>query len=235
MKPMPMKRLLGASLLAFAIAAHAGTVTVVVVDKDGKPAPDVVVLVEPAQKVAPRPAAAAVVIAQQDLRFQPFLTVVPVGSTVRFVNRDAYDHHVRSTPSGPLAAIPAASAIELRLDAASDAGPPARDEYASGGPPRRKSGQSSADVRLPNAGPIGLGCHIHGSMRGQIYVAATPWHGKTDANGTLVLEGVPEGTAELSLWHADQLSEQSVVRLQVGAAALKSDVQLNFTPRRRRP
>lgn len=229
-----MRNLLGAGLLAWTLAAQAGTVTVVVTDKDGKPAPDVVVLVEPAQKVAPRPAATPVVIAQQDLRFQPFLTVVPVGSTVRFVNRDAYDHHVRSTPSGPLGAIPAVSAIELRLDAAADAPPPARDEYSSAAPPRKKSGQSSADVRLPNAGPIGLGCHIHGSMRGQIYVAATPWHGKTDANGTLVLEGVPEGAAELSLWHADQLSEQPVVRLQVGAAAAKAEVQLNFTPRRRR-
>ena len=46
-----------------------------------------------------------VVVAQEDLRFSPFLTVVPLGSTLRFVNRDAYDHHVRSTPSGPLGAV----------------------------------------------------------------------------------------------------------------------------------
>ena len=230
-----LKTLAASALAACGFMAHAATVTVSVTDKDGKPAADVVVLIDPAQKVPPRPAAAPVVITQQDLRFVPFLTVVPAGSTVRFVNRDAYDHHVRSTPSGPLGAIPAASAIELRLDAVADAAPPSRDEYASGGPPRgRKSGQTSAEVRLSNAGPIGLRCHIHGSMRGQIYVAATPWHGKTDANGSLVLEGVPEGAAELSLWHPDQLSEQAVVRLQVGATAVKSDVQLNFTPRRRR-
>lgn len=234
MNTPPLQTLAAAALLAWTLGAQAGTVTVAVTDKDGKPVPDVVVLIDPAQKVAPKPAPAPVVIAQQDLRFVPFLTVVPVGSTVRFVNRDAYDHHVRSTPSGPLGAIPATTAIELRLDAAAEAAPATRDEYASGGPARKKSGQSSADVRLPNAGPVGLGCHIHGSMRGQIYVAATPWHGKTDANGNLVLEGVPEGTAELSLWHSDQLTEQSVVRLQVGASAMKSDVQLNFTPRRRR-
>jgi plastocyanin len=231
-----MNKLLAFALSTAALAAHAGTVQVVVTDKDGKPAADVVVLIDPAQKVAPRPAAAPVEIMQKDLRFVPFLTVVPVGSTVRFVNRDSYDHHVRSTPSGPLGAIPSASAIELRLDAAEAAAGAPRDEYASGGAARgKKSGQTSAEVRLSNAGPIGLGCHIHGSMRGQIYVAATPWHGKTDANGTLTLEGVPEGAAELNLWHADQLSEQPIVRLQVGAAALRSDVQLNFTPRRRRP
>jgi plastocyanin len=231
-----MHKLLALALWTAAVAAHAGTVQVVVTDKDGKPASDVVALIDPAQKVAPRPAAAPVEIVQQDLRFVPFLTVVPVGSTVRFVNRDGYDHHVRSTPSGPLGAMPAASTIELRLDASAPAPSGPRDEYSSAAPARgKKSGQTSAEVKLPNAGPIGLGCHIHGSMRGQLYVAATPWHGKTDANGTLTLEGVPEGAAELSLWHPDQLSEQAVVRLQVGAAALKSDVQLNFTPRRRRP
>jgi plastocyanin len=224
-----------AALVAATLAAQAGTVTVVVTDKDGKPAPDVVVLIDPAQKVALKPSVAPVTIAQQDLRFVPFLTVVPAGTTVRFVNRDSYDHHVRSTPSGPLGAIPAASTIELRLDAAEAAAPPARDEYSSGSSRRtKKSGQNSADVALPNPGPIGLACHIHGSMRGQIYVAATPWHGKTDANGMLVLDGVPDGAAELTLWHADQLTPQVPVQLQVTAPALRADAQLNFTPRRRR-
>lgn len=227
-----MTKLLIAALLAAAAQAQAGTVQVFVTDKDGKPAADVVVLIETPQRPAPRPAAAPVVIEQKDLRFVPFLTVVPVGSTVRFVNQDAYDHHVRSTPSGPLGAIPAASPIELRLDAAAGAAAPANEYQAA--PARPRSGQTSAEVKVPSAGAIGLGCHIHGSMRGQLYVAATPWFGKTDANGAVSIDGVPEGNAEMTLWHADQLSEQPVVRLAVGAAPLRSENQLNFTPRRRR-
>ena len=124
--------------LAFAIAcfatlAQAGALQVTVTDRDGKPAADVVVLVNATNAAAARPAAAPVVIAQESLRFAPFMTVVPVGSTLRFVNRDNYDHHVRSTPSGPLGSMPAAQYFELRLDAAQNA--PAQrgygDDYAT--------------------------------------------------------------------------------------------------------
>lgn len=213
--------------------ANAGAIQLLVVDKDGKPAPDVVVLVASSQKVAPVAAAAPVVIAQQDLRFVPFLTVVPQGSTLRFVNRDGYDHHVRSTPSGPLGNAPAVSSFEFRLDAANATASP-NDDYKSPAAAHKKSGTTSADVKLDKPGPIGLGCHIHASMRGQVYVSATPWFGKTDANGAVVIDGVPDGAAEVTLWHADQLQDQPLLPVQVSAAPAKANAQLNFTPRRRR-
>lgn len=214
--------------------AQAGTVQVLVTDKDGKPVPDVVVLIEAANKVVAQAAAAPVVILQEGLRFVPFLSVVPAGSTLRFVNRDAYDHHVRSTPSGPLGSTPAVKNFELRLDAADSAATSPNDEYKSPAPARKRGGASSADVKVETAGAIGLGCHIHASMRGQVYVSGTPWFAKTDANGVAGIEGVPDGTIELNVWHPDQLQEQATQRLQVGAAPLKAPVQLNFTPRRRR-
>ncbi|MFL6662841.1 MAG: plastocyanin [Rhizobacter sp.] len=214
-------------------AAAAGTLQVSVTDKDGAPVPDVVVLVEPQAKVAPKPAAAPVVITQRDLRFAPFLTIVPVGSTLRFVNEDGYDHHVRSTPSGPLGSMPAVKNFELRLDAAVAAAAPVNDEYKTSAP-RKKSGATTADVKVDQAGPIGLGCHIHSSMRGQVYVSGTPWFAKTDANGMATMEGVPDGAADLSIWHPDQLQEQPTQHLQVTAAPLKASGQLNFTPRRRK-
>lgn len=216
-------------------AALAGTMQITVTDKDGKPASDVVVLVEPETKVAPKPAAAPVVISQENLRFVPFLTVVPVGSTLRFANRDSYDHHVRSTPSGPLGSMPAVKNFELRLDAANPAAPAGNDEYkTTSTATHKKSGTTWSDIKLDQAGPIGLGCHLHSSMRGQIYVSATPWFGKTDANGVVTIDGVPDGAADVSLWHPDQLQEQSAVRMQVGATPMKVSGQLNFTPRKRR-
>ena len=225
--------LLAASLMLG--TAHAGTVQITVTDKDGKPAVDVVVLIEPAVKVAATAAAAPIVIAQEGLRFVPFLTVVSAGSTLRFINRDGYDHHVRSTPSGPLGSTPPVKNFELRLDAAEGtAAPAANNEYSSPTPARKKSGASSVDVKLEQAGAIGLGCHLHSSMRGQVYVSGTPWFGKTDANGLLSIEGVPDGAAELSLWHPDQLQDQPPMRLQVTSAPLKAAGQLNFVPRKRR-
>ncbi len=229
-----MTRYLLALVALAATAAHAGTVQLNVTDKDGKPVPDVVVLVQAATKGAVAPATKPVVITQEGSRFVPFLTVVPVGTTLRFVNKDAYDHHVRSTPSGPLGAIVPAKTFELRLDA--DAVAEAKgggDAYPSG-PAKKKSGTSSADLKMDAAGPIGLGCHIHGSMRGQVFVADTPWFGKTDANGAVTIDGVPEGSATLTVWHPDQLQEQAAVPVQVSATPVKTGAQLNFVPRRRR-
>lgn len=229
-----MTRHLLALLLLCATVAHAGTVQLTVTDKDGKPVPDVVVQVQAATKGSVTPPTKPVLITQEGSRFVPFLTVVPVGSTLRFVNKDGYDHHVRSTPSGPLGAIPPAKTFELRLDA--DPIAEARgntDTYAST-PARKRAGTSSADLKMDAAGPIGLGCHIHGSMRGQIFVADTPWAGKTDANGVATLDGVPDGAAQITLWHPDQLQEQTAVPVQISMTPVKTSAQLNFVPRRRR-
>jgi hypothetical protein len=91
-----------------------------------------------------------------------------------------------------------------------------------------------SDVKVDEPGPIGLGCHLHSSMRGQVYVSGTPWFAKTDANGVAAVDGVPDGAADLSLWHPDQLQEQPPLHLQVTAAPAKLAGQLNFTPKRRR-
>jgi len=215
-------------------AAHAGTMQITVTGQDGKPAADVVVLVEPATKVTPKVSATPIVVGQQNLRFTPFLTIVPVGSTLRFANQDSYDHHVRSTPSGPLGSMPAVKQFEMRLDAAKPAPAAPVDEYQTSPAPRKKAGTTWHDVKVDQPGPIGLGCHLHSSMRGQIYVSGTPWFAKTDANGVATIEGVPDGAADVNLWHPDQLKEQTTLRLQVGPAPAKAGSQLNFTPRRQR-
>ncbi len=234
-----MKQILGIFAAALASSAllgvaRAGTVEVTVRDKDGRAVPDVVVLVESAGKKAASPALAPVVIKQENLKFVPFLTVVPGGSTLRFVNLDGYDHHVRATPSGPLGNTPAASSFELRLDGFEGAAASPGDEYKSPAPARKRAGASVAEVKVDNPGPIGLGCHLHSSMRGQVYVSGTPWFGKTDANGTISIDGVPDGAAEVKLWHPDQLQDQPVLPVLVSGTPAKAAAQLNFTPRRRR-
>jgi len=227
-------KFVAASLMALAAqAASAGAVQISVHDRDGKPVADVVVLVEPAVKSAMNPSAATLVIEQRDLKFAPFLSVVPVGSTVRFINRDSYDHHVRSGPSGPLGSIPSVKNFELRLDAA-EAKDGAKDAARRKTGTGTSAGMSSADVKMDAPGPIALGCHLHSSMRGQLYVADTPWYAKTDASGVATIDGVPDGPAEARLWHPDQLQEQTPVKLQVTTAPLTVPASLNFVPRTRR-
>ena len=204
---------LAAALLFAPLAALAGTVQVTVLGADGKPAANAVVQVMPAVMPATRPALpATTVISQQDIRFQPFVSVVPVGAAVRFVNLDTFDHHVRSMPGGPLGSIEPAKQFDLRVGAA-------------------KGGKDqSADIVLDRAGVIALGCHLHGSMRGHLFVSATPWAAVSDANGRVRLDGVPDGAAELRVWHPEQLVDQASQALQV-AADTQAQSKLNFAPR----
>lgn len=222
--------LVAIALAVAAVNAAAGSLTVTVTDRDGKPVPDVVVLVASPAKALAASAVVTATIAQEGLKFMPFLTVVQAGSTLRFINKDNYDHHVRSTPSGPLGGTPPVKTFEYRLDAAvssADAAPRSADRK----PP---SGMNSAEVKVDEPGAIGLGCHLHSSMRGQVYVSPTPWFAKTDANGTARIANAPEGGVELSIWHPDQLQDQALQQLQLGAAALAVNAQLNFSPKRRR-
>ncbi len=208
------RTLVTAALALSSLLAHAGTVQVTVTGADGKPAANAVVQVRPTAAWTPRPTPPVAVVNQQDLRYEPFVTVVPQGGSVRFVNRDAYDHHVRSLAGGPLGSVAPAKQIDIRM------GP------AKGGK------DTSSDVVLDQTGAIVLGCHLHGSMRAHILVADTPWSAVSDAAGRVRIEGVPDGAAELRVWHPDQLVDQASQALQVGAAS-NAEAKLNFTPRTR--
>lgn len=201
---------------AAALPARAGDLQVYVTTPDGKPAPDVVVALLPAGGAPPSIAAPAepVVITQREIRFQPYVSAVPLGATVRFVNRDRFDHHVKSMPGGPLGSIAPAKAFEFRLAAA------------------RGSSTPSADLTMDVPGAIVIGCHLHGSMRGHIFVSPTPWVAVTDAAGRAQLPGVPDGAADVRLWHPDQLVAQANLPTQVRGPTT-AEAKLNFAPRPR--
>ena len=207
------------ALLALAVQSPAATVTVVVNGADGQPAANVVVQLLPAHPGTYKPPATPYVIAQRDIHFVPYLTAVPVGATVRFTNQDPYDHHLRSEPGGPFGNIAPAKEFEMRLAA------------ASGGK------VASTDVRFDKAGVIVLGCHLHSSMRGHLFISETPYVAVTDVNGRATIPDVPEGAADLRTWSPEQLVDQAATSRQVVGAAISFDTALNFTPphpRRRR-
>jgi plastocyanin len=218
---MTAMRLISCALfsLAATAGAHAATVSVMVTDKEGKPVPDAVVIVTPATPGgAPKPLPMQATIAQEKMQFVPAVTVVPVGARVTFVNNDSWEHHVRGSAAG-LAQFSAASSggFELRLD----------------GKPAGQPGKS-AEVVLAKAGPVLLGCHIHGSMKGHVYVSDSPWAQKTTAEGQAVFDDVPPGTAQVRVWHAEQLIDLPASTVAAGAATARVAVQLPFVPRKRR-
>jgi plastocyanin len=198
------------------LAAEAATLQFTVTGADGRPAADTVVLVQPTAAWPVQPLPEPAVVVQKDTRFLPYVTVVPVGGTVRFVNRDSFDHHLRSQPGGPLGSIAPAKQFEFRLGRA------------------RGNVETSADLKLDVAGTVLIGCHIHNSMRGHLFITNTPWFAVTDDNGVATVSGLPDGQADVRVWHPDQLVEQAAAQQQL-VGTVTSQARLNFTPRKRPP
>lgn len=197
-------------------SASAGNLQIQVLDREGKPTPDAVVVVYPGPGMAaPALQAAQATVEQERMRFVPALTVVPVGSTVRFTNQDRWDHHVRGTPA---TGGTSAEGFELRLDGKVDTKP-----------------ASQSDVRLTQAGVYLLGCHLHGSMRGHVFVADSPWTLKTDANGIARFAGLPDsGAVQVRVWQAEQLVDLPRRTVELASAPVLETLQLSVVPRRRR-
>lgn len=202
--------------------AFAGNLVVSVLDKDGKPVPDAVVVVSPANKaVLPKtPLPAQATINQEKMQFIPAVSLVPVGARIQFVNSDPWDHHVRSSPAGMGQFSATHAGFELRLEGKSE-GKPAK----------------SVDITLDRAGVLGatlLGCFIHGSMRGYVYASESPWAARTTFEGLAVFEDLPDGPAQVKVWQADQVLDLAPQQAVIGAALAKSVMQLTVVPRRRR-
>lgn len=162
-------------LVAFATApdaALAGTLDVTVRDAAGKPVRDAVVTVAAAGKPAgrarfPWPAR----VTQQDIQFDPYVLIVPVGAAVAFPNKDKVRHHVYSFSKS--------KKFDLKL-------------YGR---------EESRTVTFDKAGPVALGCNIHDGMTAFIKVVDTPWAAKTDAAGRASIGDLPAGAAKVVVWH----------------------------------
>lgn len=203
-------------------AASAGSLQVSVTDKDGKAVPNAVVVVVPFSKTAQPKAALPreATVVQEKMQFIPVVTLLATGAKVKFVNNDPWDHHVRSSPAGLGQFNTTNAGFELRLEGKAD-GKPAK----------------STEVTLDKAGvtsAVLLGCFIHGSMRGYVYVSDSPWASKTNADGLAVFDDLPDGAAQFKVWQADQLIDIPSQSVTISAAPSKAALQLSVVQRRQR-
>ena len=156
--------------------AMAADLTVSVRGDDGAPLADAVVVVKPAGAAAagaPIRFTWPMVMSQQNITFNPYVLIVPVGAEVAFPNRDKVRHHVYS--------FSLAKKFELKL-------------YGE---------QQERTVTFDRPGIVPLGCNIHDQMIGYIYVTDSPYSAKTDAAGEAVVRGLPGGAAAMTVWHPD--------------------------------
>jgi len=185
------------------VAALAAPLSVRVVDSSGKPVRDAVVTFYP-QGDAARPARASgrYVVAQRNLQFQPYVSIVPVGADVSFPNFDPTKHHVYSFSP--------AKRFELKLFA--------KDQ--------------SRTVRFDKAGVVALGCNIHDGMSAFIIVTDSAWTARTDGQGVVVFNDAPQVAGRLTVWQANLRAPGGLVQQAIGSSqrALRVAVRLRPAP-----
>ena len=181
----PARWVVACCLAAGAARVLAASVGIAVIDRNGTSVEDAAVYLEPLDAKTPPLKSRTVEIEQKDRRFSHLMTVVQVGQGILFPNRDSVRHHVYSLSQAKL--------FELKL----------------------YSGVHSSPVVFDKPGSVVVGCNIHDKMVTYIHVVDTPWHGKSDAEGRVRLDGVPEGRYKLKVWHyglanLDAAAEQAI-------------------------
>jgi len=104
-------------------------------------------------------------------QFEPQLVVVPVGSQVRFPNRDPILHNVFS--------VSGRNSFDLGLLGAGE-------------------GKSA---RFNEAGLVRVFCNVHHAMFAHVLVVGTPYFARLDEHGDFALAGLPARAGELYYWH----------------------------------
>lgn len=136
---------------------------------------------------------------QINKQYVPHVLPIQVGTWVSFPNHDDVRHHVYSFSD--------AKHFELHL----------------------YHGTQADSVLFNQAGIVVLGCNIHDSMLGYIYVVDTPYFARSNAEGYIELTDVPPGDYELRLWHPRLAMESPWLTRQVSVLAdqtLKLSLQL---------
>jgi plastocyanin len=208
--------------LAFYVScnlAFAGNLQVSVIDKEGKPVPDaVVVLVSPNLGAAKTALPTQISINQEKMRFIPAVSIVAVGAKARFINNDPWEHHVRGSAAGVMQFnADTADGFVLRMDGKTEG-----------------KAAKTADAVFDKAGAILLGCHLHASMRGHVYVSDSPWATLTNAEGLANFDAVPDGAVQVKVWHADQFIDIAPQRMNLTSAPAKATMNLTVIPRKKR-
>ena len=171
--------ILSALLLVTSLHAQAADLSVQVLDQAGNPLSNAVVYLETSVKSAVKSTTEANVD-QKNKQFSPIVSVVQVGTSVNFPNKDSVRHHVYSFSP--------AKTFELKL----------------------YSGVPAKPVVFDKPGTVILGCNIHDNMLAYIHIVDTPYFGKTDVNGMVKLTDLPTGQHFLKAWHYATVKENFV-------------------------
>jgi len=191
------------------LGAIAADFNIKVVDKDNQPLPDMVVYLKPESNISLPQNDNIVEVGQFDRSFTPYISVMQLGNTVNFKNRDDITHHIYS--------------------------PIGENKFSY----KIKAGQSQMKSDFAQAGEVAMGCNIHDWMSGYLLIVDTPLFGTTNKNGIFNLAVEQAGEYQLIVWHPQldapnnryyqqvHLSENKKIIIKLNHKILKISEQKN--------
>ena len=186
-----------AALLASSAAAQTAEIAARVVDENGRPVADAVVVAAPSDgSLRPPSRPREGVVDQVNKEFTPKVTAIVVGTSVSFPNNDNVRHQVYSFSP--------AKRFELPL-------------YA---------GVPAQPVVFDKPGVVVLGCNIHDWMVGYVYVSESPYFAKTDKDGKALIAELPPREYVVRVWHPQmEIAEEATRKTIAAAQSRRIDVE----------
>lgn len=190
------------ALNVFTQSIYAATLEITLRDAEAKPLQDSVVYLTSVDEGGFTIEPKEEIVDQIDKQFVERIKVVTKGSTINFPNKDDIHHHVYSFSE--------AKKFELPL----------------------YKGVSADSVSFDKVGVVDLGCNIHDWMKAYIIVVDTPYYAKSNQNGEVLINDLPEGEYLMNIWHADSRQEivQKNITVSDGAKNIYNE-SLNLAPK----
>ena len=147
------------------------TLTIKVLDTNQKPLENMVVYVEPVGHKLPFKKINTLEIGQQNKSFIPYISVMQLGSNVKFNNKDNITHHIYS-PIGE-------NKFSVKV----------------------RSGQHVIKSDFKKTAEVSMGCNIHDWMSGYLLIVDTPLFAKSDKGGNTKINIDKSGQYKIVVWH----------------------------------
>jgi plastocyanin len=129
--------------------------------------------------------------------FEPHVILLPVGSTVEYLNSDSISHNVRT--------------LARKHEAINKTVAP---------------GGKETQLLDQGADKIEIKCDLHPWMNAWLFVSETPYAAITDADGKFEVPGLPPGEYKLTLWHERLPKAEAVVVVKPDGASEPVTVKL---------